>query len=267
MAPKRPLALVTGASAGIGAIYAEHLARDGHDLVVVARRRERLDELAQRVKTAHGTSTECVTADLSTRPGIDALCARLETGDVSFLVNNAGFPGYRPFVEVAPATLDELIHIHITAVTRATRAALPAMVKAGHGSVVNIASLLALSGTLPPNPMPFRATYAAAKSYLLTFTQALAGELQLTGVRVQVCLPGVVATEFHHFMPPEARQRLAGMAMLPQDVVEASRASLGQGETVCIPGLDDGSLLDRLGETQRVILGAANRQQLASRYR
>jgi hypothetical protein len=102
---------------------------------------------------------------------------------------------------------------------------------------------------------------------LLTFTQALAAELQATGVNVQVCLPGGVATEFHQSMPPEARQRLAGMAMPPQDVVDASLASLGRGETVCVPGLDDPSLLDKLGEMQRAILGAANRQQLASRYR
>jgi uncharacterized protein len=119
------------------------------------------------------------------------------TPDLGLLVNNAGFAGYGPFAGLDPTVADALIGVHVTAPTRLTRAALLAMLDPGRGAVINIASLLAFSGSLPPRPMPFRATYAAAKAYLVTFTCALAGELAGTGVRVQVCGPGVVATEFH----------------------------------------------------------------------
>jgi uncharacterized protein len=267
MASTRPLALVTGASAGIGTVYAERLAREGHDLVVVARRQDRLEALATRLRGSHGAASEILTADLATAAGIEALVQRLSKGDVAFLVNNAGFPGYKPFVDVSPTVVEQLVQIHISAVTSATRAALPAMVKRGQGAIVNVASLLALSGTLPPNPMPFRATYAAAKAYLVTFTQTLAGEISDTGVKVQVCLPGVVATEFHEFMPPDARQRLHAMGMKAEDVVQASWAAVGRGETVCVPGLDDPGLVEKLGEAQRAVMSAANRPQLAARYR
>jgi hypothetical protein len=194
----RPRALVTGASAGIGMAFAERLARDRHDLILVARRRERLEQLATRLRHDFGVHAELIGADLTDPGGLAEVEARV-AGDESLalLVNNAGFGGYNPFASIEPSIIDDLVDIHIRAVTRLTRAALPGMVRRGAGGIINIASLLALSATLPPNPLPHRAVYAGAKAYMVAFTQALAGELKATGVRVQVCLPGMVHTEFH----------------------------------------------------------------------
>ncbi|MBV9137106.1 MAG: SDR family NAD(P)-dependent oxidoreductase [Hyphomicrobiales bacterium] len=268
VSPARPRALVTGASAGIGVAFAERLARAGHDLVLVARRRDRLVALADRLERETGAQAEVVCADLndpSALARVEAITAADE--NLVLLVNNAGFGGYKPFLSIDPKTIDDLIDIHIRAVTRLTRAALPGMVRRGKGGVINVASLLALSGNLPPDPLPFRATYAGAKSFLLTFTQTLAGELKDTGVQVQVCLPGRVDTEFHSLqgfdttkLPP---------SMIAQDIATAALAGLALGEVVCVPALADAASLDRLAESELAVFRAATQSKpaLAPRYR
>lgn len=262
----RPRALVTGASSGIGAAYAERLARDGYDVVLVARRRARLQEMAERLDRATGTHAEVLAADLTDAGSLSQVEARV-TGDegLAVLVNNAGFSGYRPFVEVDPKVIDDLLNVHVRSVTRLTRAALPGMVRRGAGGVINVASLLALSGALPPDPLPYRATYAGAKAFIVTFTQALAGEVSGTGVRVQVCLPGLVATEFHALSGRDP-SRMPPM-MEAADVVTASLAALARGEVVCVPALDDPALVDRITEAQRAVLRVSTTPALAGRYR
>lgn len=262
----RPRALVTGASAGIGAAYTERLARDGYDVVLVARRRERLQALAERLRTEAGAETEVLVADLADAGGLAEVEARV-AGDppVTLLVNNAGFGGYRPFIEVDPKVIDALIDVHIRTVARLSRAALPGMVRRGSGGVINVASALALSGALPPNPLPHRAVYAGAKAFMLTFTQALAGELAGTGVKVQVCLPGVVATEFHTIQGMHMSKR---PRMTAEDLVAGSLAGWARGEVICIPALDDPSLMERVVAAQSEVLRtAAYSPALAGRYR
>jgi short-subunit dehydrogenase len=262
----KPLALVTGASAGIGQSFAEQLAAAGHDLIVVARRRDRLEALAARLRAAHGTQTEVLVADLGSLAGVDAVAARAAQAPLELLVNNAGFGGYRPFVDLDPKVADELLSIHIRAVVQVTRAALPGMVARGKGGVITVASLLSLSGAAPPNaPLPQRVVYAGAKAFQLTFTQVLAAELAGTPVRVSVCLPGVVKTEFHEVqgidtskMPPR---------MVPDDVARAALAGLAKGELVCVPGLEDTSALRQIDDAQRTALSAARNVEIASRYR
>ncbi|HLJ59448.1 MAG TPA: SDR family NAD(P)-dependent oxidoreductase [bacterium] len=260
----RPRALVTGASAGIGEAYAGRLAREGYDLVLVARRRERLEQLAERLHREAHAHAEVLAADLADAGALARVEARV-AGDESLalLVNNAGFGGYRPFAQVEPEVIDGLINVHIRAVARLTRAALPGLIRRGTGGVINIASLLAFSGSMPPRPLPHRATYAGAKAFIVTFTQALGGEIAGTGVRVQVCLPGVVATEFHTVQGMDFSQR---PRMTADDVAAASLAAFARGEVTCIPGLDDASLLDRLAELQGAIFGSANKPTLATRY-
>ena len=264
--PERPRALITGASSGIGADFARQLAQRGYDLVLVARRRERLEALAEDVDASGGASSEILVADLVMQEGLDHVRARIDKGDVDLLINNAGFPGYRPFVELDPNVADDLLRLHVRVPTFLSREALPHMVKRNRGAIINVASLLSLSGTIPANPMPYRAVYAGAKSYLLTFTQALAGELKDSGVRLQVLLPGVVNTEFHDKLNMD-RNRLATMAMKPDEVVTASLAALDRGELICAPGLDDPSLFDAVGKAQRGVMESANRPQLAERYK
>ena len=263
----RKLALVTGASAGIGQSFAEQLAASGHDLIVVARRRDRLDALAARLRDAHGAQTEVLLADLATPGGVDAVAARAAAAPLDLLINNAGFGGYRRFVDLDPEVGDGLLSIHVRAVVQVTRAALPGMLARGRGGVITVASLLSLSGAVPPNTnfFPQRVVYAGAKAFQLTFTQVLAAELAGTPVKVQVCLPGVVKTEFHEVqgidtskMPPR---------MSPDDVVRAALAGLVHGEVVCVPGLEDTTPLRQIDDGQRAALGAARSVDIATRYR
>ena len=260
----RPRALVTGASSGIGAAYAERLARDGHDLILVARRRERLEELAERLRREADAHAEVLAADLTDAGALAQLEAHVADEPLALVVNNAGFGSYGPFVQVEPEVVDDLINIHVRAVARLTRAALPGMIRRGTGGVINVASLLALSGSIPPNPLPHRAVYAGAKAFMVTFTQAVAGELNGTGVGVQVCLPGLVATEFHTVQGIDLSKI---PRMTAADVVTASLAAFARGEVTCIPGLDDAALHERLAEAQRGVVRSANTPTLASRYR
>ena len=260
----RPVALITGASSGIGAAYAEGLARDGYDLVLVARRRERLDALATKLQKT-GTQAEALAADLTDADTLSKLELRITNDDrLTLLVNNAGFGGYGRFVDIEPRIIDELIGIHVRAISRLTRAALPGMLRRGSGAVVNVASILAVSGSLPPNPLPYRAVYAGAKAFILAFTEALSGELLDSKVQVQACLPGLVDTEYHALvgrdpskMPPMMRAA---------DVVSASLAALAKREVVCFPGLEDGVLLESFIDARRVMMTSAGKPTLAARY-
>jgi uncharacterized protein len=266
MTTSRPLALVTGASAGIGQSFAERLARDGFNLIVVARRRDRLEALAQRLATEHQTESEVLVADLATAAGVDAVAARAAAAPLDLLVNNAGFGGYRPFVELDPKVADQLLSVHIRAVVQVSRAALPGMVERGHGGIINVASLLAYSGSAPAGGfLPLRAVYAGAKAFLVTFTQVLASELAETKVRVQVCLPGVVKTEFHEVQGLDTSKMPARMA--PEDIARAALAGLAKGEVVCVPALEDPAALQRIDEAERAVLAFSRTPELASRYR
>jgi short-subunit dehydrogenase len=258
------LAVVTGASAGIGEAFATRLAAERWDLVITARRRQRLESLAERLMAAHRNKVRVLVVDLTVKTEVSELLQLLTTEDVDLLVNNAGFGGYAPFVEADPRVIDDLIAVHISAVSQLSRAVLPGMIRRNTGAVINVASLLAFSGTMPPQPLPYRATYAGAKAYLVAFTQALAGELVDTAVRVQVCCPGLVATEFH------ADFDLSGIPlpiMDPMEVVDAALKGVADGEVVCVPGLEDASMIDQLGDVQRTMLLAASSAGLATRYR
>ena len=262
----RPIALVTGASSGIGAAYAERLAQDGYDLILVARRQHRLELLAERLGREAGAECQPLAVDLVDAGAFSQLEARVAVDErLALLVNNAGFGGYRRFIDVEPQVIDALIDVHVRAVARLTRAALPGMVRRGKGAVVNVASLLALSGALPPNPLPYRAVYAGAKAFMLAFTEALSGELAESGVRVQVCLPGLVDTEYHALVGRDP-SKMPPM-MQAADVVAASLVALARGEIVCVPGLDDAAPLARLAEVQRILMMSTNKTALAQRYR
>ncbi|MDX2548131.1 SDR family NAD(P)-dependent oxidoreductase [Streptomyces sp. WI04-05B] len=256
----RPIALITGSSSGIGAAYARLLA-DDHDLVLVARRADRLADLADELRT-HGSAVEVLPADLATHDGITAVTDRLAAGDVGMLISNAGAGGYAPLVDVDPADIDRLLTLNAVAPVRLVHAALPGMLAAGEGSIVTVASLLAFSGGLADSRAPRRTLYVAAKAAVLGFTRTLAGELADTPVRVQVVCPGVVATEWNggagHRIP---------WAMPPEDVASAGLAGLHLGETVCAPGLEDqDSALDALLAAEAAFVAGGNQPTPAVRY-
>lgn len=238
-------AVVTGATAGIGAEFARRLAERGHPLVLVGRREHRLGALAGEL----GVPAEILPVDLADPAGLAAATERAAGDDVEVLVNSAGINGYGPFAEADPAVLGAVLALNVTATVQLSRAALPGLLARGRGAIVNVASLLAFAGARPPEPLPYRATYAGTKGFVVAFTRTLAAELADSSVRVQVVCPGYTDTEFH------GGETKPG-AMSARDVVRASLVAMDRGEVVCVPGESDPAALDRLAAAEAEILEA-----------
>ena len=257
------LAMVTGASSGIGEAYAERLAADRWRLLVVARRLERLSDLAARLRDAHGTTVRTIQADLGRSDQVQRVCEEIDSLPVDMLINNAGLAHYMPFAELPPARARELVDLNVLAPVLLTRAAVAGILARAGGSIINVASLLAFSGAEQAPFLPKRAVYAATKSFLVTFSQALAGEVLESGVRVQVVCPGVVRSEFH------SRQGMdisAVARMEPHQVVEASLADLAAGVVVSVPGLADTDSLTHLETASHELVSVARTAELPGRY-
>lgn len=264
---KRRRACVTSASSGIGAAFAGSLAHDGYDLIIIARRRARLDALAEQLQTRHPVSIEVVAADLSQRNELRTVEKRVaEDSDLELLVNNAGFGGYMPFIELDPDKAEVLINLQVLAVTRLSRAALPGMIARGHGAIVNVSSRLAFSGGMGSSQLPKRATYAGTKAFINTFSRLLQSEVEGTGVQVQALCPGVVQTEFHEHVGIDPNRYPAAIVMKPEDVVRASLAGLTLGEVICVPAMEDTSLLTQIQESERQFFELTRSGTVARRY-
>jgi short-subunit dehydrogenase len=223
-----------------------------------------LEQLARRLTERHQVSVRVVDADLGQPERLASLAAETAELRIDMLVNNAALAHYMPFVELPVEAAHELIDLNVLAPVLLTKAVLPGMVERGTGAVVNVASLLAFSGSWEAPQLPKRTVYAATKSFLLTFTQVLAAELQETGVRVQVLCPGVVRSEFH------TRQGLdmsGAPRMEPGDVVAASLADLERNTVVSIPGATDDTLLETVQEAQQELMTLVRARELPERYR
>jgi uncharacterized protein len=257
-------ALITGASSGIGEAYADRLARDGWELVLVARNRSRLEEVASRLTGEHGVSARVIAADLADRDSLTGLCEEIERMPLGLLVNNAALAHYMPFAELPPDRAAELVELNVLAPVLLTRAALAGMIGRGTGAVVNVASLLAFSGSWEAPFLPRRAVYASSKSFLLTYTQVLATELEGSGVRAQVVCPGVVRSEFHTRQGMDMTGRAR---MEPEAVVEASLADLERGVVVSIPGAAAEDAADPVFAATRDLMPVTQAVELPDRYR
>jgi uncharacterized protein len=264
----RPHALVTGASSGLGAAFAERLAHDGYDLIIVARRRDRLESLAEQLQMGHHVNVEVIVADLSKPDDLLTVEKRIaEDNSLDLLANNAGFGGYMPFVELDPDKAAELINLKVLAVTRLTRAVLPGMIARGRGSVINVSSRLAFSGPMGSTQLPKRATYAGANAFINTFSQLVQSELEGTGVQVQALCPGLVETEFHERVGADPNRFPSAIVMKPEDVVQASLTGLKLREAICVPALEDSSLLTQIHEDEKRFFDLSRSGILATRYR
>jgi uncharacterized protein len=261
MAEVRPRALVTGASAGIGAAFAERLAGNGYDLIVVARREDRLRDLASRLHHEHGATVQVAALDLSDRSALWSLKERV-TGRQDVLVNNAGFGAYMPFVELPDVVAQQLVDVHVTSTTLLTRWALPGMIDRGRGAVINVASMLAFSSTVGEGPQPPRVVYASCKAFVVAFSELLSHEVEGTGVKVQALCPGIVRTEFHEV---QGRDLSHLQRMEPSAVVDASLRGLELGEVVVAPSVEDPDAIEAVARTQRALMGTVT-SGLASRY-
>jgi len=266
-ATKKPRALVTGASSGIGAAFAERLAQDGYDLIILARRRERLESLAEQLQVNHHANVEVIVADLSKSGDLRTVEKRLaEDTALELLVNNAGFGAYMPFVQLDPDKAEELINVQVLAVARLTRATLPGMIARGRGSIINVSSRLAFSGSMGSSQLPKRATYVGTKAFINAFTQLLQSELEGTGVRMQALCPGVVRSEFHERVGMDPNRFPPQIIMRAEDLVQASLAGLKSGEVICIPALEDTDLLKQLQEDERRLFETSATGKVATRY-
>ncbi len=260
-------AVVTGASSGIGAAFAERLARDRYDLVIVARRGERLEALAKRLRAESKVDVQVIVADLTQPEQLRSVERRIaDDPALELLVNNAGFSASMPFVTLDPDRAQEMIQVQVVAVTRLTRAALPGMIARGRGAVINVSSRLAFSASMTSPPLNKRAVYGATKAYINAFTAILHDELKGTGVQVQALCPGIVWTEFYERQGMKPGTFPPAMLQKAEDVVQASLAGLKRGEVICVPALDDPALLAQMDKSERRVWDHSTGGAIARRY-
>ncbi|HEX8402412.1 MAG TPA: SDR family NAD(P)-dependent oxidoreductase [Allosphingosinicella sp.] len=256
-----PRALVTGASAGIGAVYARRLARTGHHLVLVARRADRLEALAAELREAHGVEVEALAADLEADDGIARVETRLAADPpVDLLVNNAGFATRAPVARFDAAAFEAMVRVDILALARLSAAAMARMSAAGRGTIVNVASGTAFM------QMPGNAGYGATKNFVMGFTRTMQAEAAGTGVRVQLLIPGVIATDFHAVAGNSLDRFPPERVMSPEDLVTASLRALEMDEPVCIPSLPEISDWQAYEAAEQAIAANVSRDRMAARY-
>ena len=253
------LALVTGASSGIGQAFARRLAADGYNLVVVGRRADRLEEL---VAPFPNVEVRPLVADLGTDAGVEAVAQVCEREALTMLVNNAGVAHYMPFTGLPASKASELLHVKVVAPTMLARAAAPGMAARGEGTIINVSGMLACGGPAPLGKAPGRAVYVATVAHIVALSQALHEELKSQGLRIQALCPGIVATEFHE---RQGMDLSAIPRMSVDDVVIASLHGLALGEVVCAPGVERSDLLDAVFQSDLAAFGA-QAPQLAQRY-
>ena len=255
-------ALITGASSGIGAAYAERLARRGYDLTIVARNRRRLDALAARISDDTGRAVEVFVADLRKHEDLARVEGALkQDASLTMLVNNAGVGAAAPLLQSNVDLMEEMIKLNVVALMRLTYAAAPVFAARGHGAIINISSVAAIA------PEMLNGVYGGTKAFVLTFSQSLHHEFADKGVRFQVVLPGATSTAFWDTagMPVS---NLPGDRVMPVgEMVDAALAGLDLGELVTIPSLPHMADWDALEAARRKLTAHVSRAHPAARYR
>src|SRR3989442_4068910 len=255
-------AVVTGASRGIGAVYADRLAKRGYDLILVARDQARLETLSARLTRETGRSVTLLPADLNDKAALAKVEKILRNAQIiTMLVNNAGTASIAPLLNADVEKMDEMIALNIVALTRLTYAAAPAFVARRAGTIINIASVVGLS------PETLNGVYGATKAYVIALSHSLQHELADKGVRIQVVLPAATATEIWEKAGLPYQNLPASIVMSPEDMVDAALVGLDQGEVVTLPSLHDGDQWTRFEAARRAIAKQFGNSTPASRYR
>ncbi|HYZ63562.1 MAG TPA: SDR family oxidoreductase [Acetobacteraceae bacterium] len=254
-------ALITGASAGIGAVYADRLARRGYDLILVARNKERLAELAADLRKQTGVGVETIQADLSYGLDTRRIADRLGSDPaITLLVNNAGMNLPAGLAGADVDRLEQMIQLNVTALTRLAASAATAFATRGHGTIINISSVLALT------PEMLNGAYSGTKAYVLNLTISMQQELAARGVRVQAVLPGATRTEFWAKAGTKVDDFPPGILMDAGEMVDAALRGLEQGEVVTIPALPDRADWDAYTEARLKLGPNLSRSRAADRY-
>lgn len=254
-------ALVTGASSGIGAVYADRLAKRGYDVILVARNEDRLKEVAKRLTSATGRSITILPADLNDKSALGKVEAVLKDNPaITVLVNNAGFGSAVPLLQSDVDKMEDMIDINVTALTRLTYAAAPAFVSRGKGTIINVSSIAAIT------PELLNGVYGGTKAYVLAFSQSLHHELADKGVRVQAVLPGATATEFWDLAGYPHKNMPSSWVMSAEDMVDAALAGLDSGELVTIPPLQEVEDWTKYEADRKAMSGKLSNVNPAPRY-
>jgi uncharacterized protein len=260
-AENKGTALVTGASSGIGAIYADRLARRGYDLVLVARNGKRLEAVAQKIRAATHRSVEVIVADLGNKADLARVEANLRADDrITMLVNNAGVGATTPLADSDINKMEEMIEINVVALTRLTYAVVPGFVARGNGAIINIASIVAVA------PDMLNGVYGATKAFVLAFSQSLKHELADKGIRVQVVLPGAIATEFWSIAGLPVEHLPPQIVMSGDDLVDSALAGLDLGEFATVPSLPASDDWNAFEQARLALRPNLSREKPASRY-
>jgi len=260
--PSQGTALITGASTGIGAVYADRLAKRNYDLILVARNAARLEALAARLTRDTGRSVTALPADLSDKSGLAKVEAILRHDQtIAVLVNNAGVGAVAPLLSADVEKMDGIIVLNITALTHLTYAAAPAFVARGAGTIINVASVVGIS------PETLNGVYGASKAYVIALSHSLQHELADKGIRIQAVVAGATATEIWDKAGLPIKNLPTSIVMSPEDMVDAALAGLDQGELVTIPGLHDGNEWTRFEAARRAISKRFGNSVPAPRYR
>jgi short-subunit dehydrogenase len=255
-------ALVTGASRGIGAVYADRLAKRGYDLILVARSEAPLKALTASLASASGRHITPIVADLNNKIDLAKVETKLrEDSSITMLVNNAGIGAVVPLLNGDIEKMEEMIALNSIALTRLTYAAAPAFVKRGMGTIINISSVVGIS------PETLNGVYGATKAYVLALSHSLQHELADKGIRVQAVLPGATATDMWETAGLPWQKLPPSIVMSVEDMVDAALAGLDQGELVTIPSLHDGDEWTRFEAARRAISQHFGNSVPAARYR
>jgi len=255
-------ALITGASSGIGAIYADRLARQGYDLILVARNIDRLRAAATRLTAETGRSVEIVAADLTKADDLAKIEKVLKTdASITLLVNNAGVGATAPLLNADADKMQAMIDLNVTALMRLTYAAAPGFVARGAGTLINIASVVGIY------PELLNGVYGGSKAFVLAFSQSLQHELADKGVRIQAVLPGATATEFWDIAGTPVEHLPPSIVMTTEDMVDAALAGLAQGELITIPSLPEQKDWNAYEAARQTLMPNLSLARPAARYK
>jgi uncharacterized protein len=259
--PSKGTALITGASRGIGAVYADRLAKRGYDLILVARGDAPLKGLAARLSSGTGRYVTPIVADLNDKADLSKVEARLKDDpSITMLVNNAGTASVAPLLNADIQRMEDMIALNITALTRLTYATAPAFVARGAGTIINVASVVGI------DPEALNGVYGASKAYVLALSHSLQHELADKGIRIQAVLPGATATDLWEIAGLPWQKLPPSIVMSTEDMVDAALAGLDQGELVTIPSLHEGDDWTRFEAARRAISKKFGNSQPAARY-
>lgn len=260
--PKWGTALITGASSGIGAVYADRLAHRGYDLILVARNRERLNDLAGRLSSETGRAIEVIAADLNDKSDTAHIEHLLRTDSrITLMLNNAGFGAAAPLLASDVNKMTEMINVNITALMRLAYAVVPGFVARGKGTIINIASVAGIA------PEVLNGVYGATKAFVLAFSRSLDRELSNKGIRIQAVLPGATATGFWRTAGIPVEKLPGETVMRAEDMVDAALAGLDRGEVFTIPSLPDIEDWKTYEAAREKLLPNLSKQVPAARYR